>query len=79
MCLQTAFLDEAQPNPRDVRLGIPQRRGRGEDRERGRGLDRIVRGGRAENESSVGWGLELDGSKARQVPCRKPGRVAPAR
>jgi hypothetical protein len=60
MCLQTPFLKEARPNRRKVRLGVAQRGGRCVDRVRAEDEIVIVRDGRAENEFSVGEGLELD-------------------
>src|SRR5258707_14489294 len=59
-CLQTAFLNEAPFDQRDVRLGIAQRGRRCVDRVRAEDEVILVRGGRAENEFSVPPRLELD-------------------
>src|SRR5882672_11947738 len=59
-CLQTAFLNEALLDRRDVRLGIAQRGGRCVDRVGAENEVVLVRDGRAENEFSVGPRLELD-------------------
>ena len=60
VCLQTAFLNQACPNCRKVHLGIAQRGGRCVDRVGAEDEIVLVRGGRADNEFSIGARLELD-------------------
>jgi len=58
--LKTAFPDEALPDRRDMRFAIFERGRRRVDRVVAEGEIVLVRRGRAENELSVGQGLELD-------------------
>src|SRR2546425_5381217 len=69
-CLQTAFLNEALLDRRDVRLGIAQRRRRCVDRVGADDEVVLVWDGRAENEFSVGPRLEL-GRFARRLESRQ--------
>jgi hypothetical protein len=62
--LQTAFLNEACPDRRNVRLAIAQRVRRRVDR------DRAMRRGRAKNELCIGQRLEVD-RLARRLESRE--------
>jgi hypothetical protein len=58
--LQTAFLNEARPDRRNVRLGVAKRVRRGMDRVVPQDEIVLVRSGRAENELGIGQCFEFD-------------------
>jgi hypothetical protein len=60
VCLQTAFLNEARPDRRNVRLGIAKRVRRRMDRVVPQDEIVLVRSGRAENELGIGQRFEFD-------------------
>jgi hypothetical protein len=60
VCLQTAFLSEARPDRRNVRLGIAKRVRRRMDRIVPQDEIVLVRSSRAENELGVGQRFEFD-------------------
>ena len=60
MCLQTASLNEARPDRRNVRLGIATRVRRRIDRVVSQDEIVLVRSGRAKNELGIGQGVEFD-------------------
>jgi hypothetical protein len=60
LCLQTAFLSEARPDRRNVRLGIAKRVRRRMDRVVPQDEIVLVRSGRAENEPGIGQRFEFD-------------------
>jgi hypothetical protein len=59
--LQTAFLNEACPDSRNVRLAIAQRVRRRADRVIAEDEIVLVRRGRAQNELGIGERFEVDG------------------
>jgi hypothetical protein len=60
VCLQTAFLNEARPDRRNVRLGIAKSVRRRMDRVVPEDEIVLVRSGRAKNELGIGQRFEFD-------------------